>query len=435
MERTTRTNTFESTSARKNEKAKEAISINDAPEDAFQYNAQLLGLSNNEAPTQKKANPEEEVQMKASEEEELQMKKGAESSQSSMPEDVQTKMESSFGADFSSVNIHENSSSAKDMNALAYTQGNDVHFAPGQYNPTSKAGQELLGHELTHVVQQRQGRVAATTQEKGMGVNDDNALEKEADDMGRKAANGEKTNLNSHGNANEAVQKKAVQFYRNVPPSAIIVDVRSSANTILQKLEAAASYSCGTYDNVNWRSRLLPDIEGAIQNMTLRSIPFNFIETNGINTAWNGTISFEINGAKKTGRSSQENVTRNYGGNQSSQSGNSQSMGSSSGVSLGVEAEKGGGKGSAGLNLGTSSSNTSSRNHGVSGSGGGSYSTQETLDRYVADLHVYIDIEGAPDYSSWYDYVNPVKWGGSMAVDKYSGRFKVGSVYYDMPRI
>ena len=43
--------------------------------------------------------------------------------------------------------------------ALAYTQGTDIHFAPGQFEPDTSAGQQLLGHELTHVIQQAEGRV------------------------------------------------------------------------------------------------------------------------------------------------------------------------------------------------------------------------------------------------------------------------------------
>lgn len=160
---------------------------------------------------QMKANPlqrqgmeeEEELQMKENplqrqgmeEEEELQMKKAAStpiqrssSSNSSMPEDVQAQMEDTFQADFSDVKIHANSESAPAVGALAYTQGNDIHFAQGQYDPSSSAGQELLGHELTHVVQQREGRVQATTEISGMPVNDDHSLENEADQMGQKAA-------------------------------------------------------------------------------------------------------------------------------------------------------------------------------------------------------------------------------------------------------
>ena len=110
------------------------------------------------------------------------------SSSGGLPLAVQAKMEGAMGADFSNVNIHKESQSATEVGALAYAQGNDVHFAPGQYNPDSSAGQELIGHELAHVVQQREGRVQPTTQAKGLPVNDDKGLEAEADAMGVKAA-------------------------------------------------------------------------------------------------------------------------------------------------------------------------------------------------------------------------------------------------------
>ncbi len=105
-----------------------------------------------------------------------------------VPADVMQKMESTLGADFSNVKINTNSSKATDTGALAFTQGNSIDFAPGQFNPNSKSGQELLGHELTHVVQQRQGRVKPTASINGMPLNDNAGLEKEADVMGAKAA-------------------------------------------------------------------------------------------------------------------------------------------------------------------------------------------------------------------------------------------------------
>jgi len=106
---------------------------------------------------------------------------------------VREKMEGAFGQSFSDVRIHEGPRAGA-LCALAYTQGADIHFAPGQYQPTTPGGQALLGHELAHVVQQRQGRVSATTQSKaaGVDVNDDPALEREADEMGAKAARGER---------------------------------------------------------------------------------------------------------------------------------------------------------------------------------------------------------------------------------------------------
>ena len=158
-----------------------------------------------DATAQREAAPEEEEQLQgkfaqlkcdACEQEEAQAKtetttQAKSDAPNGLSGDVRGKMENSFGADFSGVNIHTNSLQAKEIGALAYTQGSDVHFAPGQYNPDTQSGQELLGHELTHVVQQREGRVEPTTQVNGMPVNDNHGLENEADTLGAKAAAGE----------------------------------------------------------------------------------------------------------------------------------------------------------------------------------------------------------------------------------------------------
>ncbi len=66
-------------------------------------------------------------------------------------------MESRFGYDFSTVRIHSDLSAArtaKALNALAYTTGNDVTFGEGQYSPNTVKGRRLLAHELTHIIQQ-----------------------------------------------------------------------------------------------------------------------------------------------------------------------------------------------------------------------------------------------------------------------------------------
>ncbi len=113
---------------------------------------------------------------------------GAAAGSGDLPSELRSQMESSLGANFGDVKINANSNKASEMGALAYAQGNEVHFAPGQFNPATQAGQELIGHELAHVVQQREGRVQATGQEGGMAVNTDHRLEAEADQLGAKAA-------------------------------------------------------------------------------------------------------------------------------------------------------------------------------------------------------------------------------------------------------
>ena len=103
-----------------------------------------------------------------------------------LPEPVRAKMERALGHDFSRVRVHEGGH-AESLGAIAYTRGTDLHFGPGRYSPQTRAGQELIGHELAHVVQQDTGRVAVP-QGKGAPINADPALEAEADRLGRMAA-------------------------------------------------------------------------------------------------------------------------------------------------------------------------------------------------------------------------------------------------------
>lgn len=62
-----------------------------------------------------------------------------------------------MGQQFDDVRVYE-SHSATMLGAQSYTQARDIFFAPGHYHPHSEEGQKLVAHELTHVVQQGQGR-------------------------------------------------------------------------------------------------------------------------------------------------------------------------------------------------------------------------------------------------------------------------------------
>ncbi len=103
-----------------------------------------------------------------------------------LPEVVRGKMEAALGADFSNVRVHVGPQ-AERIGAIAFTLGSDIYFAPGRYQPNTLRGQQLLGHELTHVVQQRAGRVRNPTGS-GLAVVQDMVLEAEADRLGRRAA-------------------------------------------------------------------------------------------------------------------------------------------------------------------------------------------------------------------------------------------------------
>lgn len=96
-----------------------------------------------------------------------------------MPDNLKSGIENFSGFSMDDVQVHYNSPQPKQLQAHAYAQGTNIHLAPGQ--------ERHLPHEAWHVVQQKQGRVQATMQAKGVGINDDPGLEREADVMGAKA--------------------------------------------------------------------------------------------------------------------------------------------------------------------------------------------------------------------------------------------------------
>lgn len=111
-------------------------------------------------------------------------------------------MEGSFGTSFSDVRVHQGHQ-APSVGAVAFTSGSHLHFAPGRYDPASRPGQELIGHELAHVVQQRDGRVSVP-QAKGAKVNADPGLEAEADAAGARAAAGQPAGIGGGGGGETA---------------------------------------------------------------------------------------------------------------------------------------------------------------------------------------------------------------------------------------
>lgn len=117
-------------------------------------NLQLKPAGSTTAYLQKKPGGEPPGTGTASLESRLQSSKG---NGSPLSEPVKKNMESSIGADFSQVKIHTDSNAAqlsKELNAQAFTTGNDIFFNNGKYDPGTRDGQHLLAHELTHTIQQ-----------------------------------------------------------------------------------------------------------------------------------------------------------------------------------------------------------------------------------------------------------------------------------------
>jgi|GEM_PF-4299513 len=134
------------------------------------HSLQMDRLANN-APIQRL---QEHIQRQAK----RQAKTGPEK-QTQLPERLKASVENLSGISMDDVKVHYNSAKPSQLKALAYTKGADIYLGPGQ--------QHHLPHETWHVVQQKQGRVRPTVQAKGENINDNVALEREADVMGQKA--------------------------------------------------------------------------------------------------------------------------------------------------------------------------------------------------------------------------------------------------------
>lgn len=127
--------------------------------------------------------PANALQLKTEEEETLQRELETtqrKENRTGLPDGLKTGIENLSGMAMDDVLVHYNSSKPAGVQALAYTQGTDIHVGPGQ--------EHHLPHEAWHVVQQKHGRVAPTAHLKGVAINDDARLEQEANEVGEKAA-------------------------------------------------------------------------------------------------------------------------------------------------------------------------------------------------------------------------------------------------------
>lgn len=100
-----------------------------------------------------------------------------------IPLQMKQSFEQSSGLSFDDVRVHYHSALPARLGALAYTLGSYVYVASGQ--------ERHLGHELGHVIQQKQGRVRTTSVLNGVRLNTSPAMEREADALSRQAERGQ----------------------------------------------------------------------------------------------------------------------------------------------------------------------------------------------------------------------------------------------------
>jgi hypothetical protein len=187
-----------------------------------------------------------------------------------LPDNLKAGVEGLSGFSMDDVKVHYNSEKPAQLNALAYAQGTDIHIGSGQ--------EKHLPHEAWHVAQQKQGRVKATMQMKDdIPVNDDEGLEKEADEMGAIAA-GAKTDAQPPVTAAAAIQQKTVQRM-------ILVADELSVNSAQSGLDTDEKIT-------NWKASL-KDLTG--KDVTHDITPTNFFGLKKIPVETQANLTVALN--------------------------------------------------------------------------------------------------------------------------------------------
>lgn len=119
------------------------------------------------------------------------LERAAGTSGQALPAALQHKFGAAMGEDLSGVRVHtgrESAQAAQQISARAYTVGRDIHFGPGQYDPSSATGERLLAHEVVHTVQQ--GGSSLGPQAKLEIGEAGDSFEREADDWAEQMVTG-----------------------------------------------------------------------------------------------------------------------------------------------------------------------------------------------------------------------------------------------------
>jgi hypothetical protein len=170
-----------------------------------------------------------------------------------LPPRLRSGVEALSGIAMDDVRVHRNSSEPAKLGALAFTKGAEIHLGPGQ--------EEHLPHEAWHVVQQKQGRVQATTQMKGAAISDDSRLEREADRMGAMARDARAT-TSPIGQAFSPVSSTVVQRQPDKEAKTIGSEIEPmEVKEWRKKLQGQGYevYSRKQFDRVDWLAKAFPD--------------------------------------------------------------------------------------------------------------------------------------------------------------------------------
>ncbi|MFD6200016.1 eCIS core domain-containing protein [Streptomyces rubiginosohelvolus] len=171
---------------------------------------------------------------------------------------LREEMESRLGSDFSDVRLHTDSAaraSAAEVGARAYTSGSHVVIGDGG------GDKHTLAHELTHVIQQRQGPVAGTDNGSGLSVSDPgDRFEREAEAnavrvMRRTPEQSAQSTQSDQGSRDTSVQREAHATARDA--------ARGTETTAVQRFSEGNTEELGSVRRSENGLYLMPLTSGA----------------------------------------------------------------------------------------------------------------------------------------------------------------------------
>ncbi len=167
----------------------------------------------------------------------IQAKEAETANKTGLPDRLKTGIETLSGYSMDDVKVHYNSAQPAKIQAYAYAQGTDIHIAPGQ--------EKHLPHEAWHIVQQKQGRVKPTHLSNGVPINNDRALETEADFMVKKAAGSSQRTKRTINNSGEKVVSRVPAWTDRVRGATYqlfkVEDGESVVDSVRQEVPLAAN--------------------------------------------------------------------------------------------------------------------------------------------------------------------------------------------------
>src|SRR5664280_1228261 len=209
-------------------------------------------------------------------------------------------------------------------------------------------------------------------------------------------------------------------------------------DSIIALMHSVGAESAGrSANNADFRGQVGPRIESAIAaNLNPRSIPFDFVETRGLNMHCSGNITFHMGAPTPISGGGTGGVARQAGGSATGTIQTGTSSTDTGGLSGGVKsgAPTSGGELSGGVTASTATTTSQQTSTATTTTGGSSATTTNVLDRYRAPLIVIATVSGEPDISGS-DYINPFKWAfagiGSLIVrGPKTGEITSGSVEF-----